>query len=89
MRIAFVALLSLLLAGCACVERERAPVPIKSVARASSTEPAIQSPTGRTEPLAPCDCPDQRASDGSKCGKRSACLQEGGRKPVCPGYQCR
>ena len=33
----------------------------------------------------PCDFPDQRAKDGSRCGNRAASVRPGGREPVRPG----
>lgn len=34
-----------------------------------------------------CDCPDDRAADGSLCGARSAYSRSGGRSPVCSGVK--
>jgi hypothetical protein len=101
MRIAFVSFLAVVLAGCACLEREsplpitaKAPPKVAKAPTAPTPEPEPPTPSVAKTPgagsakLNPCDCPDDRAKDGSRCGGRSACLRENGRVPVCPGYQC-
>ena len=43
-------------------------------------------PNEKTMTLAfPCDCPNDRAADKSRCGGRSAWCKTGGREPVCSG----
>src|SRR5262245_40258023 len=102
MRITLVGLLALVLTGCACFDRPsppiKAPQPRKVAAvKPPPTPPVVVAPVQAPEPVPgyvptkqyPCDCPDDRAIDGSRCGARSACLRKNGRVPFCPGYQCR
>ncbi len=41
------------------------------------------APDQYAEAAATCDCPDQKAKDGSRCGKRSAYCGPGGVAPNC------
>jgi hypothetical protein len=93
MRIVFVAIVGLMLAGCACLDHERA-IRNKLAAPKAADKPAL--PPSKVEPasqplppkLYPCDCPNDRAKDGSRCGRRSAFCIPGGRSPECPGQRC-
>jgi hypothetical protein len=87
MRIAFMILVASTLAGCVGPMCEPS-MPVAVKARPGKLATAPESPPAPSK-VYPCDCPDDRDSIGRRCGGRSACLREGGRMPVCPGYVCR
>jgi hypothetical protein len=91
MRIVFVVLVGLMLSGCACFDHQPA-TQIKLAALKAGGKPALPvsnvEPTSRLVSPYPCDCPNDRARNGSRCGGRSAFCRPGGRSPECPGQQC-
>jgi hypothetical protein len=50
---------------------------------AASLATAEQRAPEPKQTAAACDCPDNRAKDGSRCGKRSAYCRPGGAAPNC------
>lgn len=58
-------------------QQPQSPRP-STVSRSSSTRAPIRAPYTGT-----CDCPYDRARNGSSCGGRSAWSRPGGRSPVC------
>jgi hypothetical protein len=97
MRIALVGL-AIVLAGCACFEGDPAPAvkhrpPARKVAVQPVVMPATRTPAASERAMsvprgAPCDCPDDLTSDGTRCGWLSAYCRPGGRKPTCEGQSC-
>jgi hypothetical protein len=50
---------------------------------AASLATAEQRAAEPKQTVIACDCPDNRAKDGSRCGKRSAYCRPGGAAPNC------